>query len=279
MANDNVIKTGSFNVIVRGRDALYLANKNDAYVGRALVEYGEYGENEYKLLGSMVQPGNVVVEAGANLGAHTVRLAKQVTLQGRVIAYEPQPPIFQALCGTMALNGLMNIECYPYALGAEAGTTVIPALDYRQPNNFGGMSFLEPAANGHKIDIRKLDDEFTYPRLDLLKIDVEGMELDVLKGAAETIKKLQPMLYFENDRADKSPELLDWVQSAGYRTWWHFPTLFNPDNVFGNSNNLFGAAVSINVLALPPRVKAEIGLPEITDINTFPETTVDGGST
>lgn len=277
MADDKVIETGSFNVVVRGRDALYLANKNDAYVGRALIEYGEYAENEYAVFRSMVQPGNVVVEVGANLGAHTVRLAKQVTLQGRVIAYEPQPPIFQALCGTIALNGLMNTECYPYALGAETGTTVLPALDYRQPNNFGGMNIAQSAAQGHTVEIRKLDDVFTLGRLDFLKIDVEGMELDVLKGAEETIERLQPMLYFENDRADRSPELLAWVLGKGYRMWWHFPALYNPQNFFANAQNVFGAAASINVLALPPRVTADIGLPEITDVNSFPKTSMDGG--
>lgn len=261
-------------MIVDGREARYIANKNDAYVGRSLIHYGEYCEGEYSIFTAMTRPGAVIVEVGANLGAHTVRLAKHATLSGRVIAYEPQPAIFQALCGTIALNSLLNVECYPYGLGAASANVILPALDYRQPNNFGGISLLQPAAQGIQVAVQRLDDVFHWGRLDLLKIDVEGMELEVLQGAQQTISKYQPIIYLENDRQDKSPALLQWLVDAGYQLWWHFPPLFNAQNYFHNSENIFGAAVSLNVLAVPKHINANIALTPITDVNAFPHFTV-----
>lgn len=275
MPDPRITELDGFNVIVDGRDARYIANKNDAYVGRSLIHYGEYCQEEYAILTAMTRPESVIVEVGANLGAHTARLAKHVTLAGRVIAFEPQPVIFQALCGTMSINNLMNVECFPTALGSEPATVTIPALDYRQPNNFGSLSLLQSAAQGVQVAVQRLDDVFRLGRLDLIKIDVEGMELDVLKGAQETISKFRPIIYFENDRPDKSSEILQWMFDAGYRLWWHFPALYNPQNHFQNGENIFGDVSSLNVLAVPNDVETSIGLLPITDVTYFPNYTVD----
>lgn len=265
-----VIDLDGFNKIVHGRDAMYLVNQNDTYVGQAILRYGEYGQQEFALLSSISGPGSVVAEIGANMGAHTVRLAKHVGMQGRVIAYEPQPVIFQSLCGTIALNSLMNVECYPYALSEKTGHLVLPALDYRQQNNFGGISFENAAEQGIPVPLNRFDDVYVLPRLDLIKIDVEGMELHVLKGAEDTIRKFRPVIYMENDQKLKSPDLLQWLFDHDYRVWWHTPALFNADNHFQNAENVYGNISSLNVLAIRRDAEANIALNEITDVNDFP---------
>lgn len=268
---DRITELDGFNVLVRGRDALYIANRNDIFVGRALCLYGEYAEEEYRVLDTIAQPGCVVVDVGANLGTHAVRLAKKVGLGGRVIAVEPQPPLFQAMAGTMAINGLMNVDCWPYILSDAAGRTVLPALDYRAENNFGGIGFQADAEAGIVVPKVRFDDVFHLPRLNLMKIDVEGMELDVLHGAEASIAAHRPALYLENDRSDASPALLQWLFDADYRVWWHFPKLFNPQNAFGNTENIYGSAVSMNVLAMPKEATVQIDWPEATDANWFPQ--------
>lgn len=265
-----IIDLDGFNKIVRGRDATYLVNENDTYVGQALLNYGEYGQHEYALLSSISSPGSVIAEIGANMGAHTVRLAKHVGMQGRVIAYEPQPVMFQALCGTIALNSLMNVDCYPYALSAETGQLMLPSLDYRQQNNFGGISFEPPAEQGFPAPLHRFDDVFVLPRLDLMKIDVEGMELRVLKGAEAMIKKFRPVIYMENDQKAKSADLLQWLFDHDYRVWWHTPALFNADNHFQNIENIYGGICSLNVLAIRRDAEVNIALNEITDATAFP---------
>lgn len=271
MNEPKILDFDHFNKIVHGRDAVYVANANDIYVGQALIRYGEYGQQEFGLLSAVTGQGSVIAEIGANMGAHTVRLAKHVGLQGRVVAYEPQPVMFQALSGTIALNGLMNVDCFPYALSSTTGFLNIPNLDYRQQNNFGGISFEKPAEGGLPVPQNRFDDVFVLPRLDMMKIDVEGMELEVLKGAEELTSKFRPIIYMENDNQPKSAALLQWLFDHDYRVWWHTPALFNPENYFGNAENVFGNVCSLNVLAIRRDANAEIALKEITDVNEFPK--------
>jgi len=260
-----------FNKLVRGRDAFYLANENDTYVGQSLVQYGEYNQEEYDLISRLVQPGSFIAEVGANTGPHTVRLAKTVGLGGRVIAYEPQPVVFQSLAGTIALNSLMNVDCLPYALGAEEGEIIFPPIDYRKPNNFGGLSLIGLTGSGTPVRVAKLDDVYSYPRLDFLKIDVEGMELDVLKGGRSSIERFKPLIYVENDQLQKSAELIRWLLNADYRLWRHLPALFNSENFFGNKTNLFGNTRNVNMLAVPKGRPVDIALREVKDETEFPE--------
>jgi hypothetical protein len=89
-------------------------------------------------------------------------------------------------------------------------------------------------------------------------VDVEGMEPAVLRGARGTIEKHRPVLYVENDRPASSRDLIALIQSLGYRLYWHLPPLFNPDNWYGNPENVFGNVVSVNMLCVHASVKASV---------------------
>jgi hypothetical protein len=106
--------------------------------------------------------------------------------------------------------------------------------------------------------------------IQLLKLDVEGMEREVLVGASHLIKKYRPLLYVENDRIDKSQALVEWIMAAGYRLWWHIPPLFNPSNFFGLSENLYGNLASYNMLCVPTETSLSVTdqLRELTDSNS-----------
>ena len=101
-------------------------------------------------------------------------------------------------------------------------------------------------------------DSLELPRCNLLKADVEGMELSVIRGAAQTIAKFRPVLYVENDRAERSPALIEYLQSLGYVLYWHLPTMFNPQNDFQNQHNEFGPIVSVNMLGFHSSVPTNI---------------------
>jgi hypothetical protein len=91
-------------------------------------------------------------------------------------------------------------------------------------------------------------------RVGLLKIDVEGFELRVLKGSRAIIQRSRPLLYVENDRAEHSQELIEWLWEMGYNLWWHTPPLYNPQNFFGVANNIYGTIASLNMLGVPREV-------------------------
>ena len=242
---------------------LYL--RQDIYVGRSFAEYGEYSEGEVALFRQCVRPGDVALDIGANFGSHTIPLAQFVGPAGAVYAFEPQRILFQILCGNVALNELGNVRALSVALGRAAGRTKVPALDYRGANNFGGI----PLGGEHGEDVAVLAlDQVELPKLRFIKLDVEGMELDVLAGARQTLARHRPILYVENDRAEKAEALVAQLQQDGYRMWWHTPPLYNPGNFLGNPQNVFGNIVSFNMLclpretAIPPQGLREIASPQ-----------------
>ncbi len=224
-------------------------NANDLYIGRSLELYGEWSEGEIALFRKVLQPGHIVVEVGANIRAHTVFLAQAVGAQGFVWAFEPQRIVFQTLCANLAFNSIPNVDARNVAVGDVPGEIMVPTLDYNQPNNFGGVA-LGYFRTGAVVPVITLD-SLNLPRCDFLKIDVEGMELAVLKGAEATIARCQPLLYVENDRADKSTRLIEAIAAMGYRMFWHEPAMFQADNFLGNSENIFADAISLNMVCIP----------------------------
>jgi FkbM family methyltransferase len=234
--------------IRRCRHGTMMYLRQDRYVGRSFTEYGEYSEGEVELFRQCLRPGDVAIDVGANLGAHTLPLARLVGPGGIVIAFEPQRILFQILCGNVALNEIPNVHALPFGVGRAGGSTKVPALDYRGANNFGGIAL--GGAQGEDVTVVALD-QLGLARVKLIKIDVEGMELDVLVGAKATLARCRPILYVENDRADKSEALVAQLQEEGYRMWWHTPALFNPGNFLGNPQNVFGNVISCNMLCLP----------------------------
>jgi FkbM family methyltransferase len=225
-----------------------LYNIHDMYIGRSLDLYGEYSEGEMELFRQILRPGHVVVDVGANIGTHTVFFSRQVGPTGHVLAFEPQRIVFQTLCANLALNSLTNVDCRQQAVGSVAGEVLVPEIDYRREENFGGLA-LGDHRQGERVPLVTLD-ALNLGRCHLMKIDAEGMEQAVLEGATDTLSRSRPVLYVENDRRQKSAGLIRFLDARGYVMYWHAPSLFNPRNFFGNPQNVFGSIVSRNMLCL-----------------------------
>lgn len=254
--------------VKRCRHGAVLYNTHDVYIGRSFDLYGEYAESEMGLLGNFLKPGDVAFDVGANIGAHTLFFANRVGPQGRVIAFDPQRQVFQTLCANVALNALGNVMTFHAAAGAAPGATQVPVPDYANEGNFGGISVGQ--GGGETVQVMALD-QMGVPAVALIKIDVEGMELEVLKGAQATLAKHRPALYVENDRREKSAALLAHILGLGYRAYWHIAPLFNANNYFAVKDNVFGNTVSLNVLCLPNEVEQNIqGLAEVKSADDFP---------
>lgn len=154
----------------RCRHGMMLYNINDLTVGRALDIYGEFSERETEFLGALVAPGDIVIDVGANIGALTVPLARAVGPEGAVIAFEPQPTLFQTLCANIALNGFLNVRTINGALGAEAGAVRLPRLDFTVPGLYGAHE-IGSNEEGDQVQAFKLDEVLALPSCKLLKID------------------------------------------------------------------------------------------------------------
>jgi FkbM family methyltransferase len=259
--------------LVSTRHGLFVVNRHDRYIGYSLLRYGEFSEFESRTLLAVIAPGQTVVEVGANIGGHTVPMARKLGPHGRVIAVEAQPVIHQQLCANIALNGLFNVTAHQCGCGAREETLYIPPINYGadQSANFGGVSLLRNAEPNHvRIPVRPLDDIVGDAHVHLIKIDVEGMESEVIAGATRTIARCRPIMYIENDRADKSEALIRQLLALDYRLWWDAPPLFNPDNFFGVKEDDYKSVVSLNMKCLPKESGITIPDSPITDPTWHP---------
>ncbi|MEO8849352.1 MAG: FkbM family methyltransferase [Casimicrobiaceae bacterium] len=238
-----------FNQLRATRSGPLLYNRHDIYVGGSVAKYGEFSWAEQELFRQVVVPGTVLVEVGANIGAHTVYLAQRVGAAGTVHAFEPQRLVFQNLCANLALNQLTNVFAYQMALGDQTGTLLVPPMDPNTAGNFGGVT-LRGVTAGEPVPLSMLDN-LQLPACHFIKADVEGMEVEVINGAVQTIDRHRPVLFLENDRRDRSAELITLVSQLDYDMYWNLAPLFNPDNFAREAEDIFNTIVSINVLCCP----------------------------
>ena len=161
-----------------------------AYPGRA---------REDSAIGGTLPENCVVIDAGANIGLVSIPLAQAIKPRGGVVhAFEAQRMMFYALCGSAALNDLNNLYVRNCAVGAAGEARKVPKVDYGVAQDFGMVSLVDQSLenSGETVPVCTIDG-LGLAQLDFLKIDVEGMEIDVLAGARATIRRDQPWCWIE----------------------------------------------------------------------------------
>jgi FkbM family methyltransferase len=212
----------------------------DTFIGGSLRLYGEYSEAEVAIFRQLIRAGDVVIEAGSHIGAHTLPLARFVGPQGRVIAFEPQVTLYRMLQANLVMNGVMNVDAHRMAVGARQGTVRVPEIGPGEHRNFGGLTLTEAEGEGLSTPVVALDGAGAFPAVKLLKADVEGMELASIQGARTLITRHRPFLYLESDRIEKHDALLAELESLHYAAYWHPAPYFQKDNYFGHREDVFG---------------------------------------
>jgi FkbM family methyltransferase len=206
-------------------------------VGYQLLSRASYDPDEVSLLLKLLDlrrthygDGVIAVDCGANLGIHTVEWAKHMTGWGAVLAFEAQERIYYALAGNLAINNCFNARAINAAVSRQSGTMKIPQPNYLTNTSFGSIELTKREHGefvGQVIDysedkmteVRMVHlDAFRFPRLDLLKIDVEGMELEVLAGAAQCIADLRPIVLVEILKTDANA-VRAWLEGLGYSAY------------------------------------------------------------
>lgn len=195
-----------------------IINGNDKYIGRSIEQFGAWAQDDIELIKSIIEiqledrDQVCFYDVGANIGTHTVALAKHFGSKIKIRSFEAQRQVFYMLCGNVALNGLDNVVCEHHAVSDKAfGTIPILLPDYSHENNFGGFELIPPCHSDNADMIKK---EFEYVKtvtidyflepVDFVKLDVEGMEHLVLEGAAETFHRHRPVCFFEVLKTDKT---------------------------------------------------------------------------
>ncbi len=196
-----------------------LVNRNDINQTNALFKTGVAIDHAEIAMLTQLLPllgtNLTVLDIGANFGTYSLALARFVGPLGRVHAFEPQRIIFNMLAGSVALNSLTNVFCHHLALGDRQGKIEIPQFDYGQPLNFGSIEFTaeqrEPLHQARARDPQRVEyvpvttlDRLAFEQVHFIKIDAEGMELQVLDGAAATLQRCRPVMYLEFLKSDKA---------------------------------------------------------------------------
>lgn len=237
------MQVGNYTALVKGRDGLTIVNRMDTWVGNAIINYGEYSRGELLLFEQFVKPGDVVIEGGAHIGSHTVALSRMCKT---LYAFEPQRVAYYMLCGNLALGECENVFAFQKALGKEMGTVFVPRVNQSEEHNDGGVK-LGASVEGEAVPMVTIDS--LGIDCQLIKLDVEEMEMDVLLGAQKTIARCRPIIYLETNHTHRP--LFDLMTQMQYDMHWHHPPVFRADNFFANEQDIFSGSVSFNAFCVP----------------------------
>ena len=208
----------------RLRDGSEILVPLDDYVGRAVFFVGDLDRKVSAVIARIVGPGDVVLDIGANLGLVTMQLAHLVGESGRVHAFEPNPAMVEILTQTLERNAARNVELHSYGLGSEDGQIelAIPighagqASMTRSRWTDGAETVVVPV---HTLTSVMRDRGIGSVRL--MKIDVEGFEMEVLRGAEQWLASspVEFILFESNDSLGDgaADPVISFLVELGYR--------------------------------------------------------------
>ena len=254
------------NIIKDSRYGPIIFSDKDKYIGKSFDLYGEFSYHEVNFLKDLIEPGDVAIDCGANIGGITIPLAQKIGPEGYMVAFEPQQYIYHTLCGNVSINNLSNTAVFQRLASNVSGEVRgMPVLNYEEEGNFGDNSTNRSEENALCIPVATCTiDSLNLSALNLIKIDVQGEELDVLNGAEETIKRTRPFLYVESETREESEKVIEFLNDHEYSHFFHRPPLFNIDNFYGNEVDVFDTVddkgvvnfiVSGNIFAYPKEKK------------------------
>lgn len=219
--NINFDKNNIIDFTYEGKEIkFYLPNLND-WVQKVIYETSNFYEIAMlEDIKNRLSENNIIVDIGANIGNHTIFFSK-ICKAEKVYSFEPQKNIFEILKKNIELNQVNDtVELYNIGLGKEYCFANIKVID---ENNYG-MSKLDVTEKGN-IEIKTLDSiirDNRVTKIDLIKIDVEGMELEVLQGAKDVLYKFKPLIYIEAGTDSEFKKVLEFLSEFGYKPMYRF---------------------------------------------------------
>ncbi len=221
-------------IVVRWYDHLRVRLYLGSDLSLCLYVLGAFEPNEFVLLRSVLEPGMVVLDGGANEGLFTLYAARRVGTRGSVLAVEPSTREFERLEANVELNRLGNVTTFKVALGSRVGEAVLAVAEPKH----AGMNAIDVREEGESlptwtesrepVSIETVDEivvRARLERLDLIKLDIEGSEVDAIDGATKAISRFRPLILLEVEEARLASQgrakedLVRALDGLGYELW------------------------------------------------------------
>jgi FkbM family methyltransferase len=203
-----------------------------AFLPAFIASTPERIEEESFLLNLSLE-GQTVYDVGGDQGIYTLFFASRVGSRGRVITFEPNPGSYRRIVDNVELNHLQNVDVRPLGLGEKKGklTFIFPEGEPARGSADAGIQaqlLREKNSRTIEIEVNSLDAEIAsanLPEPDLVKIDVEGLEMDVLRGMSQTLMERRPNLFIEvhgadvQSKEDNARQVVTYLLDAGYEVF------------------------------------------------------------
>ena len=228
-ANFSTESISSLRVVVESDYGPIVVNRLDSHIGRSIVQHGYWMQEEVHRMLALIErllataPLIRSYDVGANIGTHTLAIAKTFGSRVAVRAFEAQDEMFRMLCQTVEINGLQQVSCHHNAVAEVSGITLSFATpDYDQANNFGSLELMSCVGSDNRslsrrgrslVDTVSIDS--FHEHVDFIKLDIEGMEDCALHGATRTFERSRPVCMIEIHKTDRE-FVIDFLKRQDY---------------------------------------------------------------
>lgn len=230
-------------VLIETRHGKMWVFEGDVGCSNILRQYGEYSRFEERMIEAFVDRNGVALDVGAHIGAMTIPMAKMAK---KVIAFEPQAEVREVLEANLKLAGVSNVEILPYALGFAHNR------GYFTPNPESAGSVTIESQGPNEVEVIPMDDLKLEPAF--IKMDIEGMEIEALMGARETLIKYKPYILLER-QPKETKQLIQALTLLGYCSMGLDLPVYVKNNRNGNPVNSHPNMAHLMVLAVPGEIR------------------------
>lgn len=260
--SDNFDKIKDHCLLVNSKVGEFLIYKNDNTISYSIGLFGEYCDAEIEIMRKYLNEDSLYLDVGTNVGYHARAIAQRARCA--VLAFEPHIKHF-----TVAAYNCQDlpIKLYNAAVGSENTTMTISDFDLNAQSNFGTVAI---DING-TIEVPVITiDRLELTLCTLIKIDTEGQELNVLKGAEETINQHRPVIFYEAIGEEDWKPAHAHLVSKGYKQYWVGVRTFPREPNFNNvTENPFGTSGVTNILAIPSEKEQPDYLMEVRENESY----------
>jgi FkbM family methyltransferase len=210
---------------VANRDCFYADENYDLIKSQFIKKGSPWEENIHEEFKKYVKPDTVALDIGGHMGTHTLNLSRLVGDNGTVHVFEPRVKMFTELVTNMSLNDCKNVVFHRRALGNEEKEV---KMFIPRPDNEGMARIID--GKGEESETAKMErlDSLELNNVSLIKIDVEGFEMEVIKGGIKTILRNKPVMLVEIFQGPENLNRIKTIEDLGYS---HFH-LFGDDYLF-----------------------------------------------